>query len=187
MKIRIIQVKTLEELAGMSHIHQQVFENQMGIKLAPDVTGLGGRATHLLALLGGEPVGTLSVIDTTGNQQLHETFGLKFDGEARVARYIHLAVLKPYRGMNIPLALMLDAYRGVIVPREFDYSWLLFDVERAPNSFLSRHLGFNTLPQTFVSEYGCRSPLLREERTPRTRHAIDKAEEYLRQVQSIAA
>jgi hypothetical protein len=187
MKIRIIQVKTHEDLAGMLHIHQQVFENQMGIKLAPGATRLVGRNTHLLALVGDEPVGTLSVIDTSGNQQLHESFGLQFEEEARVARYIHLAVLKPYRLMNIPLALMLDAYRSVIVPREFDYSWLLFDVERAAKSFLSRHLGFNTLPQTFVSEYGCRCPLVREERTPHISHVIDRAEEYLRQVQSIAA
>ena len=85
---------------------------------------------------------------------------MKFEPQARVARYTHLAVLKPYRGLNIPLAMMLEAHRRLIVPRQFDYTWLLFDVERAANSFLVHQLGFTPLPETLVSEYGCRCTLV---------------------------
>ena len=67
----------------------------------------------------------------------------------------------------------------MIVPRRFDHTWLLFDVERAANSFLSRLLGFTALPETFVSEYGCRCPLVRDERTPRAARFILRAESHL--------
>lgn len=110
------------------------FENEMGIKLDPLQRSENGQVTYLLARVGPDqaPVGCLCVQDTTNKHQLHEELALKFDPQARVARYTHLAVLKPYRGMNIPLAMMLEAHRTVIVPRQFNYTWLLFDVERAP-------------------------------------------------------
>jgi hypothetical protein len=96
-----------------------------------------------------------------------------------VARFTHLAVLKPFRGLNIPLAMMLEAHRSVIVPGEFDHTWLLFDIGKAGNSFLTRQLGFTLLSQTFVSEYGCRCPLVRNERSPEAARAIRTAESNL--------
>ena len=66
------------------------------------------------------------------------------------------------------------------MPRQFDYTWLLFDVEKAADSFLSRQLGFTVLPQTFVSEYGCRCPLVRDEHTHDAARAIQQAESYLK-------
>src|SRR5262245_41713338 len=89
----------------MTRIRHQVFEREMGLVLArlsePDQPG----AFHLLARaeVGGEPAAVLSVVTTSGNQQLHESYGLRFDPGARVARYSQLAVLRPYRGMNMPL------------------------------------------------------------------------------------
>jgi hypothetical protein len=151
----------------MWEVWHQVFECELGIVLPQD--SASSHSSHWLARLkqGRKAVGTLSVVDTTGQCQLHDSLGLGFDPQARVARFTHLAVLKPYRGKNIPLAMMLEAHRSMIVPGEFDHTWLLFDVEKAAHSFLARQLGFTTLPQTFVSEYGCRCPLVRDERTRR--------------------
>ena len=189
MRITTTQVSTSADTAAMLFIRRAVFEHEMGIKLDSLRPSENGHVTYLLARVGPnqEPVGCLCVLDTTNNHQLHEELGLKFDPQARVARYTHLAVLKSYRGMNIPLAMMLEAHRSVIVPRRFDYTWLLFDVERAAGSFLSRQLGFILLPQTFVSEYGRRCPLVRDENVPQAQHVIDQAEKYLRQCETIAA
>jgi hypothetical protein len=176
-------------MAAMLSIRRTVFEDEMNIKLDPLQPSENGHVTYLLARVGPDeqPVGCLCVLDTTNNHQLHEELGLKFDRQARVARYTHLAVLKSYRGMNIPLAMMVEANRSVIVPRRFDYTWLLFDVGRAPSSFLSRLLGFNLLPQTFDSEYGRRCPLVRDENLPQAQQVIAQAETYLRRCETIAA
>lgn len=183
MNITIEQIATSEDVAAMLEVRRQVFEHEMGIVL-PGEPALGD-ISHWLARLdqSGEAVGTLSVVDTSRQYQLHESLGLTFDREARVARFTHLAVLRPYRGMNIPLAMMLEAHRSVIVPGQFDFTWLLFDVEKAGSSFLSQQLGFTLLPQTFVSEYGCRCPLVRNERTPAAKRMIRKAELHLRQLE----
>jgi hypothetical protein len=63
----------------------------------------------------------------------------------------------------------------------------LFDVEKAGGSFLTRQLGFKPLPQTFISEYGCRCPLVREEHTPEAELFIQQAEHYLNQHESVYA
>jgi len=189
MEITVEQVTTDEDMDAVLRIRDQVFERELGITLVRSGASMNGHASHLIARVGPnrEPVGSLCVIDTSENHELHESFGLKFDAHARVARYTHLAVLKPYRGMNIPLAMMIEAHRRVIVPRQFDYTWLLFDVERAANSFLSRLLGFTPLREAFVSEYGCRCPLVRDERTLRSTQFIVRAESYLARRQRLNA
>lgn len=163
----------------MMDVRQQVFERELGIVVRHDTAS--ANTSYWLARLpdSKQAIGTLSVVNTTGQCELHESLGLRFEPEARVARFIHLAVLKPYRGMNVPLAMMLEIHRSVIAPGDFDYTWLLFDAGRAARSFLSRQLGFTLLPQTFVSEYGCRCPLVRNERTPTSARAIRRAESYL--------
>src|SRR5260370_31782370 len=183
MEIIVEQVTTAEDLDAVLRIRDQVFLREMGITLAPFGASENGHATYLVARGGPdkEPVGSLCVLDTSDDHQLHERFGLKFETQAHVGRYTHLAVLKPYRGMDIPLAMMIEAHRRVIVARQFDYTWLLFDVERAANSFLSRLLGFTPMPETFVSDHGCRCPLVRDERTVRAARIIRKAESYLGQ------
>src|SRR6266849_8400558 len=189
MEIIVEQVTTDADVDAIVRIRNQVFLREMGITLAPFGASENGHATYLVARGGPdkEPVGSLCVLDTSDDHQLHERFGLKFEPRAGVARYTHLAVLKPYRGMNIPLAIMIEAHRRVIVPRQFDYTWLLFDVERAANSFLSRLLGFAPLSETFVSEYGCRCPLVRDERTLRSAQFIVRAESYLARRQRLSA
>src|SRR3989441_8003471 len=107
MEIIVEQVTTAEDLDAVLRIQEQVFERELGITLSPMGPSGNGHTTHLIARIGPdkEPVGSLCVIDTSENHELHESFGLKFDAHARVARYTHLAVLKPYRGMNIPLPM----------------------------------------------------------------------------------
>lgn len=180
MEIIIEQIQSGEDAAAMFEVWREVFEREMGITLPED--SASGNISHWLARLkqSKEVVGTLSVVDTSVHHQLHESLGLRFDPQARVARFTHLAVLKPFRGLNIPLAMMLEAHRRVIVPGRFDYTWLLFDAGKAANSFLSRQLGFTLLPQTFVSEYGCRCPLVRNERSHEATRAISTAESYLK-------
>src|ERR1051325_9452680 len=180
MDIVIEEIASSEDVAAMFEVWKQVFEREMGITLPQD--SAPGNISHWLARLkqSREAVGTLTVVDTSGRHQLHDSLGLGFDPQARVARFTHLAVLKPFRGLNIPLALILEAHRSVIVPGQFDYTWLLFDVEKAADSFLARQLGFTLLPQTFVSEYGCRCPLVRHERTHGAARAIRTAESYLK-------
>jgi len=179
MDIVIEEIANNEDVAAMLEVWKQVFEYEMGITLPRD--SAPGPISHWLARTkrSREAVGTLSVVDTSGREDLHHSLGLRFEPGARVARYTHMAVLKPFRGLNIPLAMMLEAHHRVIVPGQFDYTWLLFDVEKAAGSFLSRQFGFTLLPQTFLSEYGCRCPLVRHERTPAAVHAIRKAESYL--------
>lgn len=181
MNIAIEQIANSEDVAAMLEVWKEVFEREMGIVLPHDYAS--SNTSHWISRLeqSREPVGTLSVLDTSDQHQLHDSLGLRLDPQARVARFTHLAVLKPYRGKNIPLAMMLEAHRSMIVPGQFDNTWLLFDVERAANSFLSRQLGFTLLPQTFVSEYGCRCPLVRNERSQEGRRTIRQAELYLRQ------
>ena len=189
MEIIVEQVTTDADVDAIVRIRDQVFLREMGITLAPFGAAENGHATYLVARGGPdkEPVGSLCILDTSDEHQLHESFGLKFEPQARVARYTHLAVLKPYREMNIPLAMMVEAHRRVIVPLQFDYTWLLFDVERAANCFLSRLLGFTPMPETFVSEYGCRCPLVRDERTVRSAQFIVRAESYLSERRSLNA
>jgi hypothetical protein len=186
MKILVEQITNDSGVEAIMRIRHQVFERELGIKLAHLSSPDNRNATYLLARAGAdeEPVGCLCVLDTSGDDELHAEFGLKFGPRARVARYTHLAVLTPYRGMNVPLALMVKAHHSVIVPFEFDYTWLLFDAERAGDSFLSRRLCFKPLPETFVSEYGCRCPLVRDERSPYARQAIRQSEEHLRMFQT---
>jgi hypothetical protein len=184
MKLIITQVtNNSEDMAAMFRIRQEVFERELGIALAPlrvsDQTG----AVHLLAYVepGEEPVATLSVVDTSGNHQLHERYGLTFSPRARTARYTQLAVLKPYRGLSIPLRLILEAHHLFVVPGRFDYTWLLFDANRAATSSLCQWLAFIPSVGTFPSEYGLSRSLLRDESASRSKKAILQIQQYFEQ------
>src|SRR6476620_4064960 len=111
MDISIEKIQNSDDVAAMLDVWRQVFEHEMGIVLSySDETA---NTSHWLARLvrSREAVGTLSVVNTSGQHQLHESLGLRFEPEKQVARFTHLAVLKPYRGMNVPLAMMLEAHR----------------------------------------------------------------------------
>ena len=183
MQIVIEPVTNNEGEAAMLRIRQQVFEREMGIPSELLRMPEDARLLHLLARVepNENPVAALTVIETTGHHQLHQSYGLRFDSGGRVARYTQLAVLKPYRGMNIPLMMMLEAHRRFVAPGQFHFTWLLFDAERAASSSMCRLLAFTPSAQTYRSEYGCSRALVRDERTPRAGQAIRHAEQYLEQ------
>ncbi|MCM3904256.1 MAG: hypothetical protein ND866_21340 [Pyrinomonadaceae bacterium] len=181
MKIIVEQVTTKADRAAVARIRQQVFEREMGLAVKPLSEFDGG--SHLLARIDPNryPVGALSVIDTSGEHDLHKSFELGFGRQFRVARFTHLAVLAPYRRMNIPLMMMLNAFQEVIGPGGFDYTWLLFDTQRVASSALVNLLGFIPTRNGFSSEYGNRSALVRNEKAARTLNATRQAEQYLEQ------
>jgi len=184
MEIMIEPVTNNEDEAAMSRIRQQVFEHEMGIACARLAAPDHSSSFHLLARVAphGDAVAALSVVDTSGNQQLHESYGLEFPLGVRVARYRQLAVLRSYRGLNIPLMLMLEAHRRFVAPSQFNYTWLLFDAERACSSLMCKWLAFTPGERTFASEYGHSRTLLRDERTPQSEQAIWWTEQYVGQL-----
>lgn len=183
MDIAIESVVSLEDTDAMFLIREQVFEREMGIPLSR-LAAVDDRASfHLLARVGpdGDAVAALSLVDTSGDHELHRVYGLRFHAGARAARYTQLAVLKPYRGMNIPLMLILEAHRQFVAKGAFDYTWLLFDAQRAARSLMCKWLAFAPGDHTFASEYGLSRTLSRDERAPQAEQAIWRTEQYVEQ------
>ncbi len=179
MEIVIERATTIDDEEAIMRIRQQVFEREMGISVTYLSALENPNHLHLLARAGrkGDAVAALSVVDTSGNQALHESFGMAFDPDARVARYTQLAVLKPFRGINVPLAMMLEAHHSFVVPGRFEFTWLLFNAERAGQSLMSKWLAFVPGNLDFLSEYGRSRALVRDERAPRSEQAILEAEQ----------
>ena len=182
MEIVIKPATSNEDRDAMFRIRQEVFEREWGIALAQLRSYDETNALHLLALVeaGGYPVAALTVVDTSGDQQLHESYGLSFAQQTRAARYTQLAVLKPYRGMDIPVRMILEAHHRIVVPGRFDYTWLLFDARRAASSSLCQWLAFSASERAFASEYGFSRSLVRDESDPRCKQAIKRVERYFR-------
>jgi len=137
-------------------IRKEVFEGEWKRSLKSPTFQNPGQHLDLIARVesSGEPVAVMTVVETTGNAGLHKRFGLPFSTAERSARYTQLAVLKPYRGMDIPLLLILEGKRRFVRPGGFKYTWLLFDPDRASASSLCRQLGFQAGASTYRSEYG---------------------------------
>jgi len=76
--------------------------------------------------------------------------------------------------------LMLEAHRRFVTPHQFDYTWLLFDAERAGVTFMCKRLGFS-VTEAFDTDYGRSRALVRDERALSSKRAIRQAEEYLEQ------
>jgi hypothetical protein len=75
--------------------------------------------------------------------------------------------------------MMLEAHRRFVAPVRYEFTWLLFDAERAPTSFLTRLLGFTPQSGVFVSEYGRRCPLVRDEGAEECALALQRAGQSL--------
>jgi hypothetical protein len=178
----IIEMATCkEDLLSMRRIRQQVFEYEMGLTLPALNVPEGVAAAHVIARveLTGEPVAALTVVNTTGETDLREQYGLHLHPDARTARYMQLAVSKPYRGMNLPLRLILKAHYHFVAPGEFTHTWLLFDAKRAANSSLCARLGFSASERAFRSQYGINRILVRDERSAFCEQAILQTQQYL--------
>jgi GNAT superfamily N-acetyltransferase len=182
MEIVIKPATKNEERDAMFRIRQEVFEREWGIALA-QLRAYDETALHLIALVepGEYPVAALTVVDTSGDQQLHEGYRLGFAPQTRAARYTQLAVLKHYRGMDIPVRMILEAHHRFVVPGSFNYTWLLFDARHAASSSLCQWLAFSASEHAFASEYGLSRSLVRDERAVRCKRAIRRVERYFGQ------
>jgi hypothetical protein len=129
-----------------------------------------------------EPVAVVTVLETTGQEELHRRFGLSHFNHERAARYTQLAVLKPYRGLDLPVRLILEAHRSFVGPMEIRFTWMLFDAERAKSSSLCTLLGFRASSRQFLTEYGCSRALTRDERTARARSCDRLAQSWVDEV-----
>lgn len=178
----IIEMATSkEDMLSMRRIRQQVFEYEMGLTLPALSAPEGSAAAHVIARaeLTGEPVAALTVVDTTNEVDLSEQYGIHLDPGARTARYMQLAVSKPYRGMNLPLMLILKAHCHFVTPGKFTHTWLLFDAKRAANSSLCARLGFSASERVFHSQLGITRVLVRDEQSVFCERALRQTQRYL--------
>ena len=183
MRIMIEAVTGKNGEAAMERIRRQVFEREIGLTLPRLGTGDNASVLHLLARTeSGEPVATLTVLETSGDQDLLDKYGLEFDERALTARYTQLAVLKPYRGMSIPLMMIIEGHRRFVVPLQIQYTWLLFDAGRAAASSICKLLAFDPSERVLESEYGTSRALVRHEMAPKSIAANRAAVEFLDQV-----
>jgi acyl carrier protein len=151
---RIEAATTNEQWSEMMEIRTRVFANEYGFSLRSLPTPGEEGVWHFLARDNHDAIGTLSVVDTTGNYQVHRRYRLNFGENDRVARYAQLAILKPYRRCGIFKMLMDNARIAVIGPNGFTVSWLLYPAARARSSILTRSLGFTAEAPLLGAEFG---------------------------------
>jgi acyl carrier protein len=166
-----IQVETAtsnHQWAEMSEIRTQVFTMEHGFSFsplpAPGETGVW----HFLARDRHDEIGTLSVVDTTGDRQVHQRYRLSFEQGDRIARYAQLAILKPYRKRGIFKMLIEIAQNTVVRPHGFAVGWLLYPAAQARSSMLTQGLGFTAEAPLLATEFGsCHVLTRRESSSPR--------------------
>lgn len=158
-------VESVAQERAASWIRYEVFEREWKCEVASPITSAAKNSLHLLArvLPSGDPIATLSVVETTGNTTLHSGFDMSFPEQATVSRYTQLAVLKRYRGQHVAVRLMQEAQLRCAQSHKFDYTWLLFNAALAQSSILCRSLGFRASDKTYASEFGIMRVLVRKE------------------------
>lgn len=93
-RVDVIEVRSPEQLGHALDIRRAVFVAEQGVSEALEIDGRDGAAEHLLALLEGEPVGTLR---------------LRLLEDGRIAKIERVAVLAPARGQGLGAMLMRAA------------------------------------------------------------------------------
>ena len=181
MSISIVPVISREDQDAVLHVRHEVFYREMNIPLSRLKLPEDSNAFDLLArdAVTGEPIAALTVLDTTGQQDLYRRYDLRFPAGARTVRYTQFAVSKPYRGLRVSLKLILEGHRLFVEPGEFDYSWLLFNARHASSSYLCRVLEFYPSAVTFPSEMGRSRVLTRNEQMADCKEAIRRAQDFV--------
>jgi hypothetical protein len=167
--------------AAACQVRNEVFGREWRVTL-PDLSQYPPEGQLTVVAFDGsnhEPVAVVTVLETTGQEELHRRFGLSHFNQERAARYTQLAVLKPYRGLDLPVRLILEAHRRFVSDTEIRYTWMLFDAERARTSSLCTLLGFRASSRKFRTEYGCSRALTRDERTTRARSCDRLAQSWV--------
>jgi hypothetical protein len=181
INIRLEAVTDAEQAAAAARVRREVF----GTEWSADVWGTSSdhssRANHLIArvLPENKVIATVTLLDTTANETMHEKYELVFDRSDRVARYTHMAVVKPYHGLKLPLYMLLEAHRLYVVPGGFAYTWLTFPSNRSASSTFCRLLHFSPTSRVLEGEQGPCRVLLRREGTADARFADMKVHCFL--------
>lgn len=170
MKVRLEAVTNVEQQAAAARIRREVFGTEWAIEVPRIDPHDFARVNQVIArvLPADEVVATVTILDTTGNRTLHEKYELAFGRFDRVARYTHMAVLKPYRGLNLPLYMLLEARQLYVIAGGFTYTWLLFPADRVMSSTFCKTLGFSASTQVVQGEQGRCRVLLRNEKSHET-------------------
>jgi hypothetical protein len=185
MKIRLEAVTNIEQEAAAARVRREVFGTEWAFELSRIAPNDLSRANQLIAraLPDDEVVATVAILDTTGNRCLHEKYELPVGRFDRVARYTHMAVLKPYRGLNLPLYMLLEARQLYIIPGGFTYSWLLFQADRAISSTFCTTMAYSASTQIVNGEEGRRRVLLRNEKSHKAHVADMQTRSFLDSIQ----
>jgi hypothetical protein len=185
MDIFVEKVANSETREEIHQIEREVFEQELGVRLSNYQ-----QVRPCFQLLarpgqGEQPVGSLAVVDTTIGADLLGKCGLEIEPGKKIARYTRLAVRRPFRGLDIPLFLILEANRRFILPNKYDYSWLLFDEKRASSITLSTVFNLSPLKTVVRSEYGLCRVLLRNEQSATARAGNLQTARFLNNKQGI--
>ena len=174
--IRTEEATTYRQWAKVSEIREQVFSAENGFAFQP-LPGPGEPGVwHFLARDENDAIGTLSVVDTTNDSELHRRFRLSFDRNDRVARYAQLAILKPYRNRGIFKILFQMAQNTVIRSQGFTAEWLLYPAALAQSSALAQSLGFTIEAPLLKTEFGrCRVLIRRAPAPPQMQRVEETA------------
>lgn len=164
--IRAEEATTYRQWAKISEIRDQVFSTENGFAFQPLPAPGEPGVWHFVARDENEAIGTLSIVDTTNDSQLHHRYRLNFDKNDRVARYAQLAILKPYRNRGIFKMLFQMAQSTVIRSQGFNAEWLLYPVEHAQSSVLAQSLGFTVEAPLLKTEFGRCRVLIRRKPAP---------------------
>src|SRR5260370_790521 len=161
--IRIEAVNANQQWAEMLGVRTQVFTIECGFSFKPLPGPVEAGVWHFLARDKHDAVGTLSVIETSKDHQIHQRYKLRFGKNDRVARYAQLAILKPYRKRGIFEMLIETAQRTVIHPNGFTFGWLLYPAAHAQSCGLTGGLGFTAQAPLLTTEFGKCHVLIRRE------------------------
>jgi len=163
--IRIEAATTSQQWAEVTGIRTQVFTMEYGFSFQT-LPGPGEKGVwHFLARDNHEAVGTLSVVDTTGDRKVHQRYHLNFAENDRVARYSQLAILKAHRKRGIFKMLIDFAQSTVIRTNGFTVGWFLYPAAHARSSVLTESLGFTSQHPLLITEFGRCHVLIRREST----------------------
>jgi len=166
--------------ADARFVEEVVFHREMGIRL-PQLHDVHGAPMlqFIARASSGTPAGLLTVVETTGDNRILRRCGIAASAAGRSARYTRLAVMPEFRGMGLPVRLILEAHRSFVVPNSMTRSWLLFDAGRAATSLISLLLGFAPARRTVWSELGSCRALVRDEQAQGAADGIRRGYVYL--------
>jgi acyl carrier protein len=161
--IRIETATSSQQWAEMLDIRTQVFTKEYGLSVRP-LPGPGEAGVwHFLARDNEDAIGTLSIVDTSEDYQARRRYRLGCGRDDRVARFAHLAILRPYRGRGVITMLIETAQNTIIRPNRFAVSWLLYPAANGHPSMITRCFGFFVNGPTFSTEFGKCYVLIRRE------------------------